>query len=78
MLDVLAIALWSKFSNDSKNEIMLCNQINSGVHKIVVFAQLVGLIFITYLGSRDAVELHIARPTDFGHVQVAAEVEERI
>ena len=33
---------------------------------------------ITYLGSRYGVELHIARFSDFGHVQVAAEVEERI
>ena len=30
------------------------------------------------LWSRDAVELDIARFSDFGHVQVAAEVEERI
>ena len=38
----------------------------------------IGLIFITYLWSRDAVELDLARFSDFGHVQVAAEVEERI
>ena len=38
----------------------------------------IGLIFITYLWSCYAVELDLARPADFGHVQVAAEVEERI
>ena len=36
------------------------------------------LVIITYLWSCYPVKLDIARPADFGHVQVAAEVEERI